>query len=61
VQGLCWFEQNVLTFSHRWLALLASLIIKLVVGVRNDREREKRLSSHFIRVKVELRSCGVES
>jgi hypothetical protein len=36
-------------------------MIKLVVGVRSDREREKMLSSLFFMMEVELRSCRVES
>jgi hypothetical protein len=32
-QDLYWFRQNVPTSSHRWLALPAPLMIKLVVGI----------------------------
>jgi hypothetical protein len=42
-QDLYWFGQNVPTSSHRWLALPAPLMIKLVVGVTSSREREERL------------------
>jgi hypothetical protein len=34
---------NVHTSSHRWLALLAPLMIKLIVGVTSSQEREDRL------------------
>jgi hypothetical protein len=32
-KNLYWFGQNVPTYIHRWLALLALLTIKLVVGL----------------------------
>jgi hypothetical protein len=43
------------------LALPAALMIKLVVGLTNGREREERLPSLYIGVEVELRSYKVES
>jgi hypothetical protein len=42
-QDLYWFWQNVPTSNHRWLALRARLMIKLIVGVTSSREREERL------------------
>jgi hypothetical protein len=36
-QDLYWFSKNVPTSSHRWLALPAPLMIKLVVGVTSRR------------------------
>jgi hypothetical protein len=43
-QDLTLFGLNVPTSNHRWLVLLASLIIKLVVGVTSHQDREERLS-----------------
>jgi hypothetical protein len=48
-QDLYWFGQNVSTSSHQWLALLALLIIKFVVGVTSSREREERLLDLLLR------------
>jgi hypothetical protein len=45
---------NVPTSSHRQLALTVPLMIKLVVGVTSGREKDERLPSLFIGVKVEL-------
>jgi hypothetical protein len=42
-QDLYGFGQNVATSNHRLLALPASLMIELVVGVTSSREREDRL------------------
>jgi hypothetical protein len=57
-QYLYWFGQNVPTSSHRWLALLTPLMIKLVVGVTSSREREERLPDLLSRWKWSLKLQG---
>jgi hypothetical protein len=44
-QDLYWFGQNISTFSHRWLALSAPLMIKAHSRGYKWGEREERLSS----------------
>jgi hypothetical protein len=39
--GLYWFGQDIPTSSHWWHALPVPLMIKLIIGVTNGRERER--------------------